>query len=160
MAMDGGCACGEVRYRIDAEPIFINNCHCSLCQRQSGAGSAVNAFVEAEHLTLLSGSLSEHQVPTGSGKMQVILRCATCGTAVWSHYPRLGRLGAAIRAGTLDDPSAVRPDAAIFVADRLAWAALPDGIPAFEASYRPADILPPERMARLAALASRVERQE
>lgn len=159
MAMEGGCACGEVRYRVDADPIFVNNCHCSLCQRQSGAASAVNAFVEVEHLHLLSGKLREHDVPTGSGKVQTIIRCAACGTAVWSHYPRLGRLGAAIRVGTLDDGAAIRPDAAIFVADRMDWAALPDGVPVFETSYKPADILPPDRLSRLMALAARVEQQ-
>lgn len=157
MVMEGGCACGEVRYRVDADPIFVNNCHCSLCQRQSGATSAVNAFVEVDHLHLLSGTLSEHDVPTGSGKTQVIVRCAACGTAVWSFYPRLGRMGAAIRVGTLDDRTAIRPDAALFVADRSDWTALPDGVPVFEANYRPADILPPDRLARLMALAARAE---
>ncbi|MCI4589046.1 GFA family protein [Sphingobium sp. BYY-5] len=159
MAMEGGCACGAVRYRIDVDPIFVNNCHCGLCQRQSGAASAVNAFVEVEHLHLLSGTLSEHEVPTGSGKAQAIVRCAACGTAVWSHYPRLGRLGAAIRVGTLDDRAAIRPDAAIFVADRMGWTGLPDGVPVFETSYKPADILPPDRLGRLMALVARAEQQ-
>ncbi|WP_336964363.1 GFA family protein [Sphingobium aquiterrae] len=158
MALEGGCACGEVRYRVDAAPILVNNCHCTLCQRQSGGDSAVNAFVETEHVLLLSGRLTEHDVPTGSGKRQTIMRCATCGTAVWSHYPRMGRFGAGLRVGTLDDPSALRPDAAIFVADRMPWVRLPEGIPAFETTYRPSDILPPDRVKRLVALVALADR--
>lgn len=150
--LTGGCACGAVRYEIGAEPIFVNNCHCVLCQRQTGSTSVVNAFVETDVLTRLSGETVRHVVKTGSGGDHVIVRCASCGTALWSHYPRLGELGAGVRAGTLDDPGAVRPDAAIFTASRMPWVTLPDGIPHFKATYDPAELLPPERFARLKAL--------
>jgi hypothetical protein len=152
---EGGCACGTVRYCVDAEPLFVNNCFCTLCQRQTGSGSAVNAFVESEHIHLLSGEMTQNHLMTGSGGQQTILRCTACGTALWSHFPRLGAHGAGIKVGTLDNPAALRPDAAIFVAYRAPWAALPEGVPAFDETYRPADLLPPERMARLRALAAK-----
>ncbi len=72
-----------------------------------------------------------------------------------SHYPRLGDRGAAVRVGTLDDPSAVRPDAAIYVTDRPDWASLPADVPSFEDSYKAADVLPPDRLARLMDLIGR-----
>lgn len=155
--LTGGCACGAVRYEIDAAPIFVNNCHCSLCQRQTGSTSVVNMFVEGDRLHHLSGETTRHVVKSGSGGDHVIVRCAACGTALWSFYPRMGELGAGVRAGTLDDPGAVRPDAAIFVADRMPWVTLPDGIPQFETSYNPAELLPPERLQRLAALIERAK---
>ena len=151
-ALEGGCACGAVRYRMLDAPIFVNNCHCRLCQRQTGTGSAVNAFIETDRLEQLSGALTAHELPTGSGGVQRIMRCAACGTPVWSHYPRMGDKGAAVRVGTLDDPSAVRPDAAIFVGERPSWAPLPEGVPRFDGIYKPAELLPPERLQRLAAL--------
>jgi hypothetical protein len=149
--LEGGCGCGAVRYRLKDEPIFVNNCHCRLCQRQTGTGSAVNAFIEMDRLELLSGELSEHEFKTGSGATQIVIRCARCGTPVWSHY-RLGRKAAAVRVGTLDDPSAAKPDAAIYVADRPEWAPLPDGVPQFTEYYDAAELLRPERYARLKAL--------
>jgi hypothetical protein len=112
----------------------------------------VNAFIETAALTLLSGETVRQAVKTGSGGDQVIVRCAECGTALWSHYPRLGELGAGVRVGTLDDPGAVTIDAAIFTADRMPWVTLPEGIPHFETGYNPAELLPPERFARLRAL--------
>ena len=150
--LTGGCACGAVRYAVDADPIFVNNCHCSLCQKQTGSTSVVNLFVESIHLTHQSGDLTRHVVKAGSGGNHAIMRCASCGTALWSVYPRLGDLGVGIRAGTLDDPGAVTPDAAIFVADKMPWVTLPEGIPHFDAAYNPAELLPPERFARLKAL--------
>jgi hypothetical protein len=150
--LTGGCACGALRYEIAAVPIFVNNCHCTLCQKQTGSTSVVNAFFETEALTLLCGETSRHVVKAGSGGDHVIVRCKACGTAIWSHYPRVGEHGLGVRVGTLDDPGAVRPDAVVFVASRMPWVALPEGIPAFEAYYNPAELLPPERFARLLAL--------
>ncbi len=158
--LSGGCACGAVRYTLAAEPIFVNNCHCTLCQKQTGSTSVVNMFLETAHLTQHSGETTQHIVKAGRGGDHVIVRCAACGTAMWSFYPRLGELGAGVRAGTLDDPGAVRPDAVIFIANRMPWVALPEGIPQFETTYNAAELLPPERYDRLRALiALRVAQQ-
>lgn len=152
---EGGCGCGALRYRVEGAPIFVNNCHCTLCQHQTGSTSVVNAFYEGERIEILSGVLSEHEVKAGSGGPHVICRCAQCGTAVLSYYPRLGKLGAGLRVGTLDDPSWVRPDAVIFVSEKMPWVALPDDIPSFAKGYAFADVLPPERIARMMALVER-----
>lgn len=151
----GGCACGAVRYRTAGEPIFVNNCHCTLCQRQSGTGSAVNAFFEAERVTLLSGMLASHGFPTGSGGVQHIFRCTVCGSAVWSHFPSLGSLGVAVKVGTLDDARSVTPDAVIYLSTKLPWVPDLEGIPCFQENYKVKDVLPPDRLARLFALADR-----
>jgi hypothetical protein len=150
--LTGGCACGAVRYQIDAEPIFVNNCYCSLCQRQTGSTSVVNAFFESSVIHQLSGNTTRHVLKGGSGSDHVIVRCADCGTALWSQYPRFGDMGAGVRAGTLDDKNAVSPDAAIFVADKMPWVTLPEDIPLFETYYVPAELIPPHRYGRFQAL--------
>ncbi len=151
----GGCACGSARYEVKGEPIFVNNCHCRQCQQQTGSPSVLNMFVETEQLALLSGETTRHVVKAGSGGDHVIVRCARCGTALWSHYPRLGELGAGVRVGTLDNPADIRPDAVIYTAEKMEWVALPPDIPAFEGYYNPAELLPPDRFARLKALAAK-----
>ena len=152
---EGGCGCGVVRYRVEREPMFVNNCHCRQCQRQTGSTSVVNMFVEGEAVVLLSGTTTESRFVAGSGGDHRVTRCAECGTALWSHYPRFGALGAGVRVGTLDEPSRVTPDAAIFLGEAMAWVTPPAGIPGFARSYKPADLLPPERLARLMALVER-----
>ena len=37
-AYTGGCACGAIRYTIDGEPVFMNDCQGRRCQRKSGTG--------------------------------------------------------------------------------------------------------------------------
>ena len=152
---EGGCGCGHVRYRVEGEPIFVNNCHCRQCQQQTGGTSVVNAFYEGERFVLTQGDFREHIVTAGSGGPHTICRCTACGTAILSYYPRMGRLGAGLRVGTLDDPSSMTPDAVIFTGEAMPWVTLPAGIPAFETTYNALDLLPPERVARLKALVER-----
>ncbi|MCB2044938.1 MAG: GFA family protein [Sphingomonadaceae bacterium] len=152
---EGGCACGHVRYRVAGEPMMVHNCHCRLCQQQTGSTSVVNAFFESERIELLTGELTRHVVQGGSGKSHTIFRCTQCGTAIWSQYSRLGSLSSGLRAGTLDDPGSVTPDVVIFTASKMPWVTLPEGIPAFPAYYDFAEVLPPDRLARLQALVAR-----
>lgn len=148
----GGCGCGHVRYSVLGDPIFTNNCHCTQCQHQTGSTSVVNAFYEAARIRLESGELTEHVVTAGSGGPHTICRCSECGAALWSYYPRLGRLGAGIRVGTLDEPRALVPDAVVHMREKMPWVTLPEGIPAFETYYDYRELLPQERVARMDAL--------
>jgi hypothetical protein len=64
--MDGGCACGVVRYRLRSEPMFVNCCHCHECQRQTGSAFVINAVIETDRIELLAGEPEAVTVPTGS----------------------------------------------------------------------------------------------
>jgi hypothetical protein len=152
---EGGCGCGDVRYRIHGEPMMVHNCHCRLCQRQTGSTSVVNAFFECERVHLLEGELTEHQIAGGSGNAHTICRCKACGTALWSFYGRLGRLSYGVRVGTLSDPDSIRPDVVIFVESKMPWVTLPEGIPAFERYYDFREILAPDKLDRLMNLVGR-----
>jgi len=157
---EGGCGCGHVRYRVEGEPILVNNCHCRLCQQQTGSTSVVNAFFESERVALLQGELRDHTVKAGSGGPHVICRCGECGAALWSHYPRLGTLGTGLRVGTLDDPGTWRPDAVVFTESKMPWVALPEGVPAFEQYYDFRAVLAPDKLDRLMVLVARREAGE
>src|SRR5579863_6208869 len=66
--LEGVCACGAVRYRLSSPPMFVHCCHCRDCQRQTGSAFVLNALIEAERVTLLSGKPEPVAVPTPSGK--------------------------------------------------------------------------------------------
>ena len=151
----GGCACGSLRYEAKGEPIFVNNCHCSLCQRQTGSTGVVNAFYESDRIAVLQGDLTEHVLTGGSGGEHTICRCSECGTAVFSYYPRVGRLGAGVRVGSFDDPSPFTPTAVVFAADKMPWVTLPEGIPAFDGYYNPKELFSEANYARMIALVER-----
>src|SRR5690242_12471264 len=124
--LEGGCACGEVRYRLASAPMFTHCCHCTDCQRQTGAGFAVNALIERDRVELTKGQTVETNLPTDSGRPHLVHRCAACGVTLWSHYG--GRRAVAfLRAGTLDHAAAIEPDVHIFTRSKLPWVRLPEG---------------------------------
>jgi len=149
MTRDGGCACGAVRYRLLDEPLFVHCCHCLNCQRQTGSAFVINALVEASKVELLAGEPEAVEVPRNRGT-QSIYRCPSCEVAVYSVYTRPELLF--VRAGTLDDPSSVRPDVHIFTRSKLPWVTLPVGVPAFDVYYDMQELWPAESLARVDVL--------
>ena len=54
--LEGGCACGSVRYRLASAPMFVNCCHCTWCQRETGSAFVINALIESDRVELTSGA--------------------------------------------------------------------------------------------------------
>ncbi|HZZ87636.1 MAG TPA: GFA family protein [Caulobacteraceae bacterium] len=152
--LQGGCACGAVRYRLASAPMFVNCCHCTWCQRETGSAFVINAIIETDRLELIQGETLEIPTATESGTPQLIHRCPACHVALWSHYGGR-RYGAFVRAGTLDQPSGVQPDAHIFTRSKQPWVNLDGGAPAFEVFYDPQTQWLPESLARRRAAAAR-----
>jgi hypothetical protein len=149
--LEGGCACGAVRYRLGSAPMFVHCCHCRDCQRQTGSAFVINALVETDRIALLSGDPQAVAVPTDSGRPHIIYRCRACQIALWSDYGGRPALRF-VRVGTLDDPSALRPDVHIFTRSKLPWVELPKSVPAFEVYYDAKTLWPPASLERRRAL--------
>jgi hypothetical protein len=147
---EGGCACGTVRYRLTSEPLFVHCCHCLNCQRQTGSAFVINLLIEADRVELLTGEPEPVEVPRDDGTAQRIFRCPSCQVAVYSEYgwPELRF----VRAGTLDEPSAVRPDVHIYTRSKLPWIELPDDTPAFDVYYETRKLWPAASLERLDAI--------
>ena len=84
--LEGGCACGAVRYRLTSDPLFTHCCHCLNCQRQTGSAFVINLLIEADRIELLAGVPQAVDVPRDDGSTQRIFRCPTCQVAVFSQY--------------------------------------------------------------------------
>lgn len=148
---DGRCACGAMRYRLASKPMFVHCCHCRDCQRQTGSAFVINALIETNRVERLSGETRAVAAPTESGRPHEIHRCASCGTAVWSHYGGVRALSF-VRVGALDEPSDLPPDVHIYIRSKLPWVALPANVPAFPAYYNSKALWPPESLARRAMI--------
>lgn len=149
---DGGCTCRHVRYRMLSKPLFVHCCHCSWCQRETGAAFALNAMIEADRVQLLQGDVAVIDTPSNSGKGQRISRCPKCSIAVWSNYAGAGDAIRFVRVGTLDRPSSLPPDIHIFTASKQPWLTLPAGTPAETEYYKASERWPAESLQRRAAL--------
>jgi hypothetical protein len=149
--LEGGCACGGVRYRLETKPMFVHCCHCRDCQRQTGSAFVLNALIETDRVTLLSGDVGRSEMPTDSGRPHGIYRCAACGVAVWSEYGGVTAMRF-VRVGTLDDPRALTPDVHIYTRSKQPWVGLPPNAKTFEAYYESKKLWPAESLARRRAV--------
>ena len=149
---EGGCACGEVRYRLTSDPLFTHCCHCLNCQRQTGSAFVINLLIESDRVELLAGEPQAVEVPRDDGSTQTIYRCPVCQVAVYSEYSRPEVRF--VRSGTLDEPGSVEPDVHIFTRSKLGWVTLPSSAPAFEVYYDTKSLWPPSSLERLAAVMS------
>jgi len=127
--------------------MFNHCCHCLDCQRQTGSAFVLNALIETDRIEILKGAPAPTAVPTDSGGPHDIWRCPNCLTAVWSDYGRRPALRF-VRMGTLDEPSALKPDVHIFTRSKLPWVGLPADTPAFEVYYDTKTLWPAEALAR------------
>ena len=127
MIMEGGCTCGNVRYRLAGKPLIVHACHCSWCQRETGTAHALNALYEADRVEHLKGEPELILTPSASGKGQRIARCPNCKVAIWSNYPQAGPAVRFVRVGTMDNPGEYPPDIHIFTASKLPWVTFPNG---------------------------------
>ena len=150
-ALSGRCSCGAVKYRLASTPMFVHCCHCLDCQRQTGSAFVLNALIEADRVEVLSGTTQGYPQPTDSGRPHIIHRCPDCGTALWSNYGGLTKLRF-VRVGTLDEPSALKPDVHIYTRSKQPWIVLPEGVPAFAAYYSSKEVWPAESLERRKAV--------
>ncbi len=146
---EGGCACGAVRYRLAAEPLFVHCCHCLNCQRQTGSAFVVNLLIEADRVELLGDLPEPVDVPRDDGSVQRIFRCPDCQVAVFSEYSRPEVRF--VRGGTLDDPTGIEPDVHIYTRSKVGWVTIPEGAPAFDAYYDTEELWPADSLRRLRA---------
>jgi hypothetical protein len=132
---DGGCACGHVRYRMHAAPMFVHACHCTRCQRETGGPFAHHAMIEFTAFSVLQGEPEFVLVPTDTGNKHWVARCPVCFTAMWNEHGSRKAITRYVRVGTLDEPNRFPPLAHIYVRSMQSWLRLEDGAPQFAAGY-------------------------
>jgi hypothetical protein len=124
MVREGGCQCGYVRYRLDAEPFGVVACHCQECQRQSGSAFGMSMGVRTDSFRLLSGELNTFSVACDSGRTKRCTFCPRCGTRI--HHSTSDAV-LSVKAGTLDDTSWLRPAEHYWTKRKQPWVVIPEG---------------------------------
>jgi hypothetical protein len=104
---EGGCQCGEIRYRITGEPVWLTVCHCNECKRQSGGAFGMSLRMREADVKLICGEPKRWVRPSDNAGPVICHFCGTCGTRLL--HERAGSGFLRIKPGTLDDPSQLSP---------------------------------------------------
>ena len=137
--LTGRCLCGAVTYRISAEPVATRVCWCRACQHIAANGT-VNVLVPTTGLESF-GQLSEYLSIADSGNEMRRRFCPGCGAHLFANSSARPQV-TVVRAGTLDDPSAVRPSVNIWASSAPDWACLDSQLQRVEQQPIPPTVRP------------------
>lgn len=126
----GGCLCGAVRYESRAEPITARLCWCRFCQYIAAGNAAVSVCFPTAHMKI-AGDTRDYESVADSGNRMHRRFCPACGVHLFSEAESRPHL-IFVRAGTLDDPSMIRPAATIWTIKTPPWACIDTSLPTFE----------------------------
>ena len=121
----GRCLCGAVSYELSGDVIATAVCHCDHCQRQSGGAFSVNLIAHESQLHV-DGELTTFEDRGEHGDDVYVRRrfCGSCGSPIVSELAKSAGI-IAVKAGTLDDKSAVQPTVEAWCVDKQPWVSLP-----------------------------------
>jgi hypothetical protein len=129
LPLTGGCMCGRVRFEVTEPLVAAGYCHCTRCQRRTGAAASAFGRVVPGSLRVTAGEelIRGFEPPDGFAKQF----CSACGSALWSRSPDDPRV-VSVRLGAFDGDPGIRPGYRQFTAYAAVWEPIPDdGLPRY-----------------------------
>ncbi len=130
MRLDGSCACGKVRFRLESKhPHPFNLCYCSICRKTAGAGGfAINLGGDADTMKVkgeANVAVYQARIADSSGKRKKSAArrhfCRHCGSPLWVWDPRWPELIHPF-AGAIDTPLPTPPERVHLMLDsKASW---------------------------------------
>ncbi|MBL8773684.1 MAG: GFA family protein [Phenylobacterium sp.] len=117
---EGGCRCGQVRFRTTAPPLLTMACHCTGCQRMTASAFSLSAMYPAGAFEVLSG---EPVMGGLHGPTQHYF-CPHCMSWLYTR-PEGADWLVNIRATMFDEAGDFTPFVETFTDERLPWAVTP-----------------------------------
>lgn len=122
----GSCLCEAVRFGVRLPTIFCGHCHCTMCQRNHGAGYVTWFGISREQLTIEQGheELREYK-SSDHGKRTF---CSRCGTSLFCESTtRPDEVD--IPLANMKSPIDRAPQLHVFFGDRADWIEIADDLP-------------------------------
>lgn len=123
--MEGGCLCGDIRYRVSDE-YSVTHCHCIHCRKLGGTAFVTWVEAECANFEWLRGRPAAYTTRPGVTRRF----CSRCGSPL--TYERADSPDHIdVTAGTLDDPSGLKPDDHVWFDRKVPWLKVDDGLPRY-----------------------------
>lgn len=119
--LTGSCLCGAIRYTIGVPVTELRACHCTNCQKASGAGGSVNAVVPSAAFKITQGTPKRFDSKADSGRTLHRHFCGDCGSPIYSQRATSPET-VVVRAGTFDNAEAMKIAANIWTKSARPWA--------------------------------------
>ena len=117
---EGGCRCGQVRFRVGARPLITMACHCTGCQRMTASAFSLSALHQAGEFEVTKGE----PVIGGLHGAARHFFCPHCLSWLFTR-PEGTDDFVNVRATLMDDARGFRPFIETFTSEMLPWARTP-----------------------------------
>lgn len=114
---DGGCRCGQVRFRVSAPPLLTMACHCAGCQSMTASAFSLSAAIPTPGFEVTAGE----PVIGGLHGATRHYFCPYCMSWMFTRAEGLDQF-VNVRATLLDDHAWFVPFAETCTSEGLAWA--------------------------------------
>ena len=122
------CHCGQLRVRLEGDPVLVSSCHCLACQRRTGALFGSTSFFPRSQLMAIEGEHRTWRRAGDSGRFLTFHFCPTCGSNVyWEAEGTPDRISVAV--GCFADPDFPAPVRTVWTENRHGWLPFPETIP-------------------------------
>lgn len=120
-ARTGECLCGDIKFRLDADVIRTNACHCHQCRRWGGHYWP-SADVDQEKLVITHGAESIAWYESSDEAERGF--CIVCGSSLFWRRTKGDTSCVSVAIGALNAPTGLSIDKHIFVEDKGDYYAL------------------------------------
>ncbi|KAH9949184.1 Mss4-like protein [Amylocystis lapponica] len=121
MPHSGACLCGQTKIEVASTHDSQINCHCTDCQKTSGAAHSTNILPKQSDVKI-TGAVKQYDSIGGSGNTVSRLFCGSCGSAIGHKSVVFGE-AMAIQTGNLPDFAKIPITVELFTKDR--WTSIP-----------------------------------
>ncbi len=122
----GACLCGEVEFSVELPSLACVHCHCTMCQRNHGAGFVTWFVVTRDRFSIDRGSSKLARFESSDHGTRAFCRC--CGSSLFfesTERPDHVDIVLANMLQPIDKP----PQAHLFFDDRADWIVTADDLP-------------------------------
>lgn len=128
--LEGGCACGNVRFKISGDLMGGGVCHCRACQYSTGGPPGYVVLAPRAGFEVTKGQPKVYTAKADSGNDVHRAFCPDCGTPLYTETTG-GIPFLPVKAGALDNPTAFQPQIHLYMDDAQPWHLTHDGLPQF-----------------------------
>jgi len=117
---EGGCRCGQVRFRVRGRPILTMACHCTGCQRMTASAFSLSALHASDAFEVVQGD----PVIGGLHGPTRHFFCPHCMSWLFTRPEGLDDY-VNVRATMLEDAQGFTPFIETYTSEALPWAKTP-----------------------------------
>lgn len=131
----GRCLCGRIVYEYSGPVGPANYCHCEDCRRCTGSAFNIGVRFNRTEFQIVSGSPKGFTKRGESGNELTRHFCSDCGSPIYTSSPTHPEY-VYVKAGTLNDPSIVKPSHQNWLSSAVPWSRIDPAIHGFHRGSR------------------------